>query len=172
MNFIGIMGISDYIAIAAIVIPTVITIIGGIYKTLTDTKKYELTEQYKRELLTWYGKNTYIISELLHLKENENYADDRKNKLLSDLSAQIEIGRFYFPNIDHGDKFGEEKQLAYRGYRHYVLDLLIWIYKELKEEEEPSKEDLEFWMREYTSIIFEIIDPKTRLKQIEKYTDL
>lgn len=185
MDFNGILGISDIISIIGIAIPVVMAVVGGIYKVMTDTKEYELTEQYKRELLTWYGKTLYILSELIHLVEagvstameselskDKEPKEPKREKLLSNLSAQIEIGRFYFPNVDKGDDFGKEKPLAYQGYRHYALDLLQWIYVEIKYEDHPSLKNIETWMREFTSIVYQVVDPKKRLKHLEKYTDI
>lgn len=41
----------EIIAIAGIVVTVLIAIIGGIYAIATNTKKYELTESYRKELL-------------------------------------------------------------------------------------------------------------------------
>ena len=88
------MQIADYIAIVSICVSLGVSIVGGIYAVVTSTKKYELAEQYKRELLAWYEKVILLIMELIVIKEKKD-----KDLLLSRLSAQIEVGRFYFPNI-------------------------------------------------------------------------
>ena len=42
------------IAIIGIVVTVLIPVIGGIYKIVTSTKKYELTENYRKELLVYF----------------------------------------------------------------------------------------------------------------------
>ena len=97
------MNISDYLTMISIVTTLIIAIIGGIYAVLTNTKKFELSEQYKNELLTWYGKVMFVITKL-----QGKCVGEEREEALCQLSALIDIGRFYFPNIDKGD--GLEKK--------------------------------------------------------------
>lgn len=157
------MEIPDYIAIVSIGI----SIGGGIYAAVTNTKKYELAEQYKRELLKWYEKTISIIMELIAKRQNSD-----RDLLLAKLSAQIEIGRFYFPNIIKEDDFGKEKPSAYQGYRHLALDFLVHIYDILKSKNcEQYIEQVLRLERYFTSIVFECIDPNKRKKQLKRYAD-
>jgi len=97
------MEISDYIAIVSIAITTIISIVGGVYAVASNTKKFELAESYKKEILDWYSNTVIIMTSIISKIESEN-ADYKEE--LSLLSAQIEIGRFYFPNINKNDSFG------------------------------------------------------------------
>ena len=47
--------IESIIAILGIVVTILIAAIGGIYAIITNTMKYELTENYRKELLQWYS---------------------------------------------------------------------------------------------------------------------
>ena len=49
------MNTSDYIAIVSIAVTTIISIVGGIYAVASNTKKFELAEAYKKEILDWYS---------------------------------------------------------------------------------------------------------------------
>lgn len=86
------MEIPDYIAIVSIGI----SIGGGIYAAVTNTKKYELAEQYKRELLKWYEKTISIIMELIAKRQNSD-----RDLLLAKLSAQIESKRSIASTFHH-----------------------------------------------------------------------
>lgn len=58
------MSTGDLLTIISIVTTIIIAIIGGIYAVVTNTKKFELSEQYKKELLTWYEKVIFVISKI------------------------------------------------------------------------------------------------------------
>lgn len=100
------------IAIIGIVVTVLIAVIGGIYKIVTSTKKYELTENYRKELLQWYTSVVEIMIRIIHSMESQEFFSDefqpQKMEMLSRLSALTEIGRFYFPNVIKGDYFGHD----------------------------------------------------------------
>src|SRR5438105_131840 len=50
-----------------------------------------------------------------------------RDEFLAKLSATIDKGRLYFPNLAH-DSFGVDKEPAYRGHRQAILDRLVEIY--------------------------------------------
>lgn len=101
------MSTSDLLTIISIAASVIIAIVGGLYAISNNTKRFELSEQYKNELLTWYGKVVFIIRKL-----EGNCKGTERSNALQELSALIEIGRFYFPNIDKKDGFGKEKPCA------------------------------------------------------------
>jgi hypothetical protein len=75
--------------------------------------------------------DTIVRIEFL-LRDGTRYIDARvysirRDELLMQLSAAIDKGRLYFPNIDH-DTYGTDKEAAYRGHRLPILDRLIEIY--------------------------------------------
>lgn len=163
------MEISDYIAIISIAVTTVISIIGGVYVVASNTKKFELEESYKREILDWYSKTVSIMTTIISKVDMDKI--EYQNEMAT-LSAQIEIGRFYFPNlIVKGDDFGKNKPKAYQGYRHIVLDFLVFFYDTSKRKDaEKHKKALWEFLRLYTSSIFQIIEPRNRNKKIKKYS--
>ena len=120
------------IAIIGIVVTVLIPVIGGIYKIVTSTKKYELTENYRKELLRWYTSVVEIMIRIIHSMESQEFFSDefqpQKTEMLSRLSALTEIGRFYFPNVIKGDYFGHDKPSAYQGYRDICLEFLVYFY--------------------------------------------
>lgn len=163
------MASSDWIAIAS----AIIAIVGFVYTWLTNTKKFELTEQYRNCLLLWYDNTLKTLVKLRLLTESDCLDQNAKYELLSALSSQIEVGRFFFPNIDRGDSFGEEKPTAYRGYRHIALEFLVFSYRILaKEDAKKYLSHTEELQRHFTSHIFELLQPKRYNKSIRKHTDV
>lgn len=162
------METSDYIAIISIIVTVLISVIGSIRKIITSTKKFELTEHYTKELLDWYERTICTIKKI---KVVDNKTE--KKLFLAELSALIDVGRFYYPNIIRGDSFGEEKPDAFKGYRHIALDFLVWIF-DLLEKNDCSKvtEQVELYEREFTSVIFNRLNPRERNNKYSKYTDI
>ena len=121
------------IAILGIVVTIFIAAVGGIYAIVTNTKKYELTENYRKELLQWYSSVVNLMSKIIHYSECEKFYSpefaEQRIAMLSELSALTEVGRFYFPNVIKGDNFGIEKPSAYQGYRHINLEFLLHFYR-------------------------------------------
>lgn len=161
------MTTSDFIATGSLII----AISAFIYSYLTNTKKYELTSQYRLEILNWYSATIELLIKLRHEAE-ENFGDkELKRELLSCLSAQIEIGRFYFPNIDKGDDFGSDKPFAYKGYRNLLLDFLVYSYRLYDNTDSKLYlKHADFLQRHFTSHLFETIDPRDFLKKTKKHT--
>ncbi len=162
------MTTSDYIATGSLLIACA----AFIYSYLTNTKKYELKSQYRLEILAWYSDTIDILIRLKIEAKDDFNNQELKKDLLSRLSAKIEIGRFYFPNVDKGDRFGEEKPLAYKGYRNLLLDFLVFSYQVY--ERPNSKKYLkhvEKFQQHFTSHLFEILDPKAFLKETKKHTN-
>lgn len=162
------------VAILGIVVTALIPIIGGIYAIITNTKKYELTENYRQEILEWYSSVVKVMINIIHFCENGDfYANEHsseKVEMLSQLSALAEIGRFYFPNVIKKDGFGNEKPSAYRGTRHVVLEFILQFY--FTASKSTDKADIRIlWKLEqnFTSFIFEVIKPRKRNKVYSKY---
>lgn len=142
-----------------------------IYSVVTNTKKYELKNIKRKEILDWYEKTIAILLELKHLAEYNKLEEDTKIKKLAELSKQIECGRFLFPNVDKNDDYGKDKPIAYQGYRTLVLDLLVFYYTMIKEDAYLNhQEHIEILIKNFTSSIFEILDPKQHLNETAKVT--
>lgn len=152
-----IAGISLVVAVAAL-----------LYTVISNTKKYELTYQYYQDVVAWHSDVIKVITQLKATNEEET-----KRAYLAELSALIETGRFYFPNIDQHDNFGVDKPLAYRGYRNVVLDFLVFEYQ-LFDREDSNKfvEHAESLQRLFTSYVFQHLDPKKLQKKVKHNTSI
>ena len=164
-----IINMDNIISIIGICVPSIIAIIGGLYAVLTDTKKYELTEQYKKDLLDWHNKVVFTMKKILHYRETGEYYSNNfksvKVELLSELSALAEVGRFYFPNVSRKDEFGMGKPPAYRGYRHIEIEFLLHFYFIAKNDAyNYNNLILETLQRNFTSYVFAILEPEKQNK--------
>jgi hypothetical protein len=132
--------------------------------------KFQILNEYTKQLLEWHGETVEILIKLrLNTELKKNYD---KTELLAKLSSQIEKGRFFFPNINLKDHFGNEKQTAYQGYRNLTLDFLVYSFNLFSEESASDYiKHAEELQREFTSIVFEIVRPKENLEEIRKLTD-
>lgn len=166
------MKASDYIAIISIVVTAVIALIGAIYTIISNSKKFEIAQSYTSEIITWYEK---VVKIVIKFKEFIDISTYDKKVDLAELSALIEVGRFYFPNIK-ADGFGSNNPLAYRGFRHKTLEILVEIYEVMSVEVlidiNSTKEYVNEQEREFTSCVFEMLDPNKRKKLLKRYADI
>lgn len=95
--------------------------------------------------------------------------------LMSEMSALIDQGRFYFPNVED-ETHGAEKEGAYQGKRPPVLDALVYVYYELEElrfrSSQKRKETCEFIKSCRRLLVSELqahIDPKTRNAVVARF---
>jgi len=155
---------SDWIA----GISLAVAFVALIYTIISNTKKYELTYQYYQDVVAWHSDVIKVITQL-----KATNVENEKNTYLAELSALIETGRFYFPNIDLHDGFGANKPLAYRGYRNVVLDFLVYEYQLFKREDSNKYvEHAESLQRLFTSYVFQYLNPKNLQKKIKHTTSI
>jgi len=131
--------------------------------------KFGIETEYLNRLLSWHAEVIEILMRLKSSAEDEKLGDRKTD--LAKLSALIEQGRFFFPNIQTGDGFGDDKPPAYRGYRNLALDMLVASYN-LHNKQSPTKhlDQAETLHHHFTSIVFEIIRPEDRLNEIKAIT--
>lgn len=176
MNFEKMDLISVAIDAGGLIVAVAIPVFGGVWALITSTRKYELTTQLRMELLSWYTETSKIMIDIIHYIQagifcSESFAQE-KAALLSRLSAQIELGRFYFPNNTMMG-VGKEKTSAYQGIRHPILDYVHCFYGIAQIADSASFcEELWNLERKYTSELFVVIDPRKRNENHKKYTDL
>ncbi|TPK75522.1 hypothetical protein FJ930_05370 [Mesorhizobium sp. B2-4-15] len=114
----------------------------------------------------WSQQVCFTVADAMHVKE------EQRGAVLSKLSALIDIGRWYFPN-QWSEKYGIDKEPAYRGLRQPVLDCLVAAYDGLSDRT-PNAElrsQLEACQRHFVSQIQLVIDPRRREKQIARILD-
>lgn len=132
--------------------------------------KFTLENEYANCLMAWHQQVLDILLQARCLNRDLESSEHRSD--LARLSALIEQGRFFFPNISKADDFGSEKPPAYRGYRNLALDFLVASYNLLHEPPSQAVIDkLTLLQRHFTSVVFELVRPAERLKTIRGLTD-
>lgn len=160
------MQISDWISLLSILI----ALAALCYGFISNKTKYELTYQYYNDIMEWHSKTVGLLISLRSICDN-NCLIEKKIGLLNELSTQIEVGRFYFPNIDKNDGFGIEKPSAYKGYRNIVLDFLVYSYQLFSREDFMNyKQHAEAFQRLFTASIYDRLNPRMHNERVVKNT--
>ena len=137
----------------------------------TRSKRYELDSVYRKEMISWYSD----VTELLNALRDDislGAAQDLKAKLAK-LSAFIDQGRFYFPNIIKDENYGKEKPAAFRGHRDITLDLLVAYYDIARREDaDAHRKHLIDLQRFFTSRVFDRLQPRDFIKRAGKFTSI
>jgi hypothetical protein len=132
--------------------------------------------EYVNGLRTWAFGAIEIMAQLRHAMEfadpTPEYAH-QKVQLLSQLSAQIDQGRLFLPNVDLGDGFGANKPAAYTGYRPLVLDYLVLAYTTFRAASSSAAAEaaelarIDELQRDFISEIQQLVDPKALIRTFE-----
>jgi len=133
--------------------------------------------QYFSELREWARDVGVVLSESVHLCEinPDNMPRKSFHEMQHDvkvrLSALIDQGRWFFPNLT-SESHGAEKEKAFQGYRHTVLDVLVFTYKLVKRMEagtclanDKIKEEMVSHKRVFISEIQTTLDPRALSKE-------
>ncbi len=75
------------------------------------------------------------LAQASHLMAHEQA--ERRSSLAARLSALVDEGRLFFPNVDPDDH-GTDKTAAFRGRRPPILDALIYAYHEVRLLDRPA----------------------------------
>lgn len=130
--------------------------------------RFLVENDYINYLATWHGQVVGVLIRASHQDLDRESIEHRSE--LATLSALIEQGRFFFPNIKNA--YGSDKPPAYRGHRNLALDFLVAAYNLLKKEPTlKNKAQLELLQKYFTSVVFEIVQPEQRLKTIKALTN-
>jgi hypothetical protein len=107
----------------------------------------------------------------------ENDFEKRRYEVLAAISCAIDRGRAFFPNRDH-DRIGLDKEGAFRGHRHAVLDRLVWVYDLLEKvshrapsdaaERRQIREQSISHKRHFISEVQSEVDPRRRISFLEQ----
>lgn len=103
----------------------------------TDLQNLRLRQSIDAAAIEWGNEAINITSKAStfaqHIPERTDQIDFNKDQdeILSTLSAIIDRGRMFFPNVDTDAK-GQHKATAFRGSRPPMLDALVWAHMEIE----------------------------------------
>lgn len=131
------------------------------------------------QVMTWANRVVESMSEAQHLCQSTTAADARTHErgfaLAAMLSALLDEGRWFFPNIGKKET-DAEKQGAYQGSRQAILDHVIGVYNCLEEFRHGgggSREDLAAAIgthrRAFVSEVQRSVDPRRRAWIMDRF---
>ena len=133
--------------------------------------------QRDTDIIRWTSDVTHLLSEIAEFAISEGDLEtqrEMRHLMRYRLTAQIDIGRLYFPNSDSGLIMGDDERRppAYRGDQQSVLDHLVAAYDLFTEQAitgTPAERRLIKWKvtaekRGFVSEVHEFIDPKRYVK--------
>lgn len=152
-----------------------IAAIGAIVTVFASVTSYRIGRrsefaiaEWMRELRAWTEKVILELSYSSKCLDQSAVAGEERAQRADNLSALIEIGRFYLPN-QQPDKYGSEKLAAYRGFRHAALDPLVAAVRVLNHGTDAAVGEsniLNELRREFVSMLFNILGPDHHNKMI------
>lgn len=128
--------------------------------------------EWRRDLREWAAEAIDVLSEATYLCDfhcANNDLDERAFPCRHRVSALIDRGRFFLPNIRRHEH-GVEKPYAYRGLRHSALDPLVAAERVLSIGVTgrfiDRKHALIAMKREFVSSIQQILDPERHNQEV------
>lgn len=103
----------------------------------TDLQNLRLRQSIDAAALGWGNEAITIMAKASTFSRHIPERTERiqfnadQDDILYQLSAIIDRGRMFFPNVDLDAK-GHHKAAAFRGHRPPLLDALVWAYKEIE----------------------------------------
>ena len=172
------------VVVLAAVIAAVSALVGVLNLRREQLNQKIAAAKWKREyftdLLRWSDEAMLQLSEAMHLcdltpRDTElSRFRDQRHTLRVKLSAQIDRGRWFFPNEAEAG-YGGDKQEAFRGHRHQVINGLVLAYQGLGKLGDTGaadhcalREELDCAKRLFTSEIQKVLDPRTRDMEFRK----
>jgi hypothetical protein len=136
--------------------------------------------KYFEDFRKWANQLADALTEAIHLCDLESDRVtgesffDRRHRLRIFVSAMIDRGRWFFPNIEVDDH-GADKEVGYRGYRHGILDELVAAYKLLGQLDSAKKfnnrsvrDQLTICKRDFVGQVQLVLDPNNRLDYFDQ----
>lgn len=103
----------------------------------TDTQHLRLRQSIDAAAIQWGNEAITVMSKASTFAQHIPERTDRvqfnrdQDEILYTLSAIIDRGRMFFPNVNK-DRKGQNKATAFQGHRPPILDVLVWAYVEVE----------------------------------------
>ncbi len=139
--------------------------------------------QRDNAIIEWSNRALdYLRSAEMLLKQEYHsvtpQAEYEKVRLVTmrDISSCIDQGRLFFPNLHH-DKHGHHKPGAFQGFRHPVLDCLVFTYRLLDHVAynhevhafEADRDKVTDYKREFISLVQAELDPRGLVRFLKEH---
>lgn len=166
------MTTSETINIVIATAALIVSFASAVYIFRTNTKKYELSEDIRKEILNWYEKCINVLVLLRNELEINDIEETKVRDLNASLYSLTELGRFYFPNYNRDQGKGSNKSAAYKGNRALLIDLLAESYKitsistnDFQKRQAYYINELTIYQKGFTSEMFLFLDPDSFIQK-------
>ena len=152
----------------------------------------DLQMAHDSDVIAWFHETVDVLADAQEtLREAGKSSpveefDIKRSRSRTRISAMLDRGRLFFPNLDQGDGHGQEREAGYQGYRQPALDALYACYRvvsdwptplpdaimteEQKHEKKQRLKGLVDARRVLVSEVFKAIDPRRRGRLLEELT--
>ncbi|MFM9864903.1 MAG: hypothetical protein ACKVRO_14975 [Micropepsaceae bacterium] len=158
---------SDWVAVASAavsVLALVLNIVITSRQTRVSVENFKFNND--TQLMNWANRVVAAMSEAYHISPKTDL-----HALATNLSALIDEGRWFFPNI--GSKSSDpEKPGAYRGARQAVLDHIVAVYDAVIAMPNAQEEHMNYIRearRHFVSEIQHSVDPRRRAWVMDRF---
>jgi hypothetical protein len=136
--------------------------------------------QRDNDVIRWTNETIDVVAEIdALLRGGVRYRELKDFLLIRDgclgrLSANIDKGRLYFPNVSHAT-YGTEKETAFQGHRQPILDRLVEIYDHAKDIDpgdtdalQAARHDIVKLKRSFVSEAQSAVEPQRRIQFLQR----
>ncbi len=129
---------------------------------------------HDNDIIRWSDEAIIVLAEAHEMlcEKGVGYPDNefrqKRSACRARISAIIDRGRLFFPNVDLGDNHGGDKEAAYKGHRQPALEALVSAYRLLGEAgaqagpDNAASEGLMAIRRGFVAEVFKAVEPERR----------
>ena len=162
------MEIKEWLSIVAIAF-SLFAFLYCLYLLIQKNMNLELRSE--KDILNWYSNTICPMQELIAKTSAKTLNQEDMHCLMAKLSSQIEIGRFFFPNMIKKMVLVMKNLLPIVDIENIVLDLLVFFHRVFeKDNYDQYLNHARILQRHFTSEVFEIFDPNSHIKESAKIT--
>ena len=174
-SFFGGLGLEQWLGIASAVIALVSFFLNlRLVARQEKRNAVNLKLAHDSDIIRWSDEAIVILAEVDEMLREKGvaYSDNdfrqMRSASLARVSAIIDRGRLFFPNLDLGDGHGSQKEAAYKGHRQPALEALVSAYNLLRGAgaasgpDTAAAEQLRDIRRTFVNEVFRTVDPVRR----------
>ena len=163
--------VSDWVALGSAAV-SVIALLINLVITSRQTRVSVETFKFNNDtqLMNWANRVVVAMAEAYHLNAKTDL-----NALATNLSALIDEGRWYFPNVGKKET-DHEKPGAYRGTRQAVLDAVVGVYDAVvamaganEQTQQELMARIHAARRHFVSEVQHAVDPRRRAWVMDRF---
>lgn len=187
------LGRADWIAIVSAVVAVASFLANWrIVSRQSRMQAENLRLAHDSDVIAWFHETVNELSdaqETLREAGRSFPAEDfeaRRSRARTRISAMLDRGRLFFPNVDRGDGHGAQREAGYQGYRQPCLDHLYACYRLVSDwpaplpvaamsdaqtqEKSERISQLVTARRAFVSEVFKAIDPRRRGQVLQEFS--